>query len=348
MQCALILLALSALAAPSVRDSHERPDRLEEILWWLPSDTQTLIVAQGPWRVEIPEVGQADAGFEGHDLGLVESIRSMVSGFSRERRGGESRIPPVAFAMEGSRHFRSPNKLGMMLYEGAQIVVFQQPVGPAAETVKRSLTKRFDHPFFDGDPVLNQEKIGGHEVLWYEQRVNGDVLTRYITLPRPDVLICATNRGYLSELLDRMSKKGATRAFPDELPEWKYLDAKKPIWAIRHYDRKDAASDPSSPLAGEQRAANVPDDQAVGLVFTLDAGKSEVANITYLSGNTNALDVARSVCQNGVENVRADVRNVAPGVVDISLTLKGQMGRESSGSMFLLLLLEALGHGVYL
>jgi hypothetical protein len=346
-------LGLSALTLwlglyhrPAGAAGPQRPDRLEAALWWLPSDTQTLMVARGPWTIEVPRPGQQEPGLE--PLSLEDELRSLISGFSPDRRAGASRAPTVAFALEGSRHFRSPKDLGMMLYEGAQIVVFEQPLGAAADDIKRCLIERYGRPFFADDPVLQKETIGGHEVFWFEHKQNSDVVKTYLTLPRPDVLVSATDRGYLGEVLSRMSKKGATRAFPADLPEWRHLDMSKPIWAIRHYDRNDAAEDPSSPLAGGQRAANVPDDRAVGFVFTFDAGKSDLARLRYLSANENALEIAGAAWTYAEEGIKPEVRHVEPGVVEMSLSLKGPVGRDSPASMFLLLLLQALGHAVYL
>jgi hypothetical protein len=47
--------------------------------------------------------------------------------------------------------------------------------------------------------------------------------------------------------------------------------------------------------------------------------------------------------------VKPEVRQAAPGVVELSLPLKEAAGRDSpSGLYFELLLLQALGHAVYL
>jgi hypothetical protein len=146
-----------------VAGAQKLPERVEEVIWWLPADTQTLIVAQGPWQPNFEEDGHA--GASACDLGLDESLQLFVSGFGRDRRGGESHVPPVAFALEGSRHFRSPKHLGEMPYEGAHLVVFQQPLGPAADTVKRWMTGGFDQSIIDAMPKIKTEKIGGYDVL---------------------------------------------------------------------------------------------------------------------------------------------------------------------------------------
>ena len=198
---------------PAGPGAASRPDRLEEVLWWLPSDTQTIVVARGPWRVEVPAF-RREGGW-GADIGRLDDIlRSEISGLSAERRADDPRLPPVAFALQGSRRFRSPKDLGPMPYEGANIVVFQQPLGPVAEAVKRSWLPR-DPPFFEGNPIPRKERIAGHEVLSYEAKLQSDVWTFYLTQPRPDVLIAATDRRYLAVLL--AGEGAAGQGLADEL-----------------------------------------------------------------------------------------------------------------------------------
>lgn len=343
---AVLVLSIVGLGPGDPARAGE-PDRLDEVLWWLPPDTQTILVARGPWKVEVPGPGRGDRREEG--IGRLDDyLRSMASGLPVERRTGESPGPAVAFAVEGSRHFRSPKDLGMMPYEGAHIVVFQQPLGDAVEAIKRSVTIPPGEPSFAGDPTLRKERIAGHEVLSYERKSWADVWTIHVTQPRPDVLITATDRRYLAVLLSRISKKGEKRALPDNLPEWKHLDAGKAVWAIRRYDRSDVAEDPTSPLTGKSTAANIPDERAIGFVFTLDAGKTDVARIKCVSSNEHALTIARDAWTAADEGLKPEIRQAAPGVVEVSWPARDPVGGDSLASFFLLLLLGAPGHGVYI
>jgi hypothetical protein len=62
------------------------------------------------------------------------------------------------------------------------------------------------------------------------------------------VVVIASNRAYLEELLGRRGARAGARAFPSELPEWAWVDTRAPFWALRHYQR-DTNDDPTSPFA---------------------------------------------------------------------------------------------------
>ncbi len=161
--------------------------------------------------------------------------------------------------MEGSRHFRAPDGWGTTLYEGARIIVFQDDLGQAGETWMRALKKR----------AAKTEMIAGFQVPIYQEKVGRDLWSCHYAQPRPNILIAATDRGYLQTILERMGRRGNRRALPAHLREWKQLDGQARCWAIHHHDRQDAEQDDSSPLGGPKVAA-VPDEEAVGFAFFLD------------------------------------------------------------------------------
>src|SRR6266700_2260703 len=49
------------------------------------------------------------------------------------------------------------------------------------------------------------------------------------------ILICATDQGYLTEMLKRIDRPVTKRALPKELPEWKHVEMASRFWGIRHY-----------------------------------------------------------------------------------------------------------------
>ncbi len=73
------------------------PKRVEEILWWFPVDTQTVIVDQGPADV------QSDSTENG--FGALPLIGCPAS-VTRDTR--------VLLVVEGARRFRGPKGLGVM------------------------------------------------------------------------------------------------------------------------------------------------------------------------------------------------------------------------------------------
>src|SRR5262249_43102388 len=133
----------------------------------------------------------------------------------------------VKLLVEGSRRFRPPTGLGLMRYEGAMIAVFEHDID---DRIATSLHKG----------ATQTETIAGRRVSLFEVRFENDDWTIYVTQPRPDVLISATDRGYLAELLRRIDQHARERALPDSLPEWKHIDPTARLWGVRHYDVKDA------------------------------------------------------------------------------------------------------------
>jgi hypothetical protein len=47
-------------------------------------------------------------------------------------------------------------------------------------------------------------------------------------------VLCATGHRYLEAVLRRADTIPASRALPDDLPEWKRADFEAPVWMLRH------------------------------------------------------------------------------------------------------------------
>jgi hypothetical protein len=190
------------------------------------------------------------------------------------------------------------------------------------------------------------ETIAKQEVFVFQKKQEQDQWTFFIAHPKPNILLAATDSKYLEEVLKRMALKGKpkTRALPENLPEWKHVDLKARYWGIRHYDKGNAAQDPTSPLVKERRPANNPDLQAIGFVFTLDPVKENVARMKYLSGNERAGPIAAGSWTHPEEELVPKVIEKTKGVIEISVDLKKPRTR----GIFLLVLLAALGHGIYI
>jgi len=310
-------------------------DAINQILWWLPEDTQTISVVRGPFNVvappsELPEnmaaVKQVDLSLQVDPLG---SFHTIAEGRFYKQLIGHT----VSFTVAGSRKFRAPTGLGGMLYEGCDVIVFQQGLGSVRDALLKQMTSN----------ARKVEEISGHPVMMFEEKLEEDIWKIFVAIPQPDVLLCATDRGFLSETLNRMQQKGEKRALPETLPEWQQVDTGAKYWAVRHYDKDDAQSDPSSPLSGVQMAANEPDTQAVGIVFDFDPGRSKAAKIRYLSASKKALRIATKLFNHPNEQFTPSIRQAGPGVIEILVTF------DNPGSvMFIFILYGALGHGVYL
>lgn len=130
----------------------------------------------------------------------------------------------VVLAIEGGRNYREPRGPAENLYDGCHMLLFKDAIPKEFEKIlQTSADKTFNY---------KQHTIRSLESMWgFEKRAV------YITSPASNLLFIATDKTFLQTLLDRMnSKKAITkRAFPDTLPEWKYLDTTKRYWAIRHF-----------------------------------------------------------------------------------------------------------------
>jgi len=262
---------------PTRRVKPVFPTSVADILWWLPPNTETVIVARGPFKLPVlPEEPnrQYDKILQLMTLGALTGLKE---GSFYQRLVGRT----VSLAVEGSRRFREPSGLGEMPYEGCAIILFQVDLGLTGVALMKALEAA----------ALRQREVRGHRVMIFEEKMESDTWTILVAHPKPNVLLCATDEGYLSEVLNRMGAREKPRALPETLPEWKHLDVNAPFWALRHYDRENASSDPSSPLT-TQKAANVPDDQGVGLVFEYNPSRGKVARVKYLSANKNAVEIA--------------------------------------------------------
>lgn len=316
--------------------SDERPlsvSSIDEVLWWLPEDTETVSVVRGPFKV--PRISEEPAtttpneevayALTGINLGLLNSLRRGT--FYKSIVGSN-----VKFSVSGSRKFQSPTGLGGMLFEGCDITVFDPGI-PSRSILIRRMT-----------PLAKQVlTIAGHRVLMFEQELEEDVWKIYVAFPAPNVLLCGTNEDYLTQVLKRMHQKGDKRALPENLPEWKQLNTDARFWSVRHYQRTDTPLDPTSPLSGEDLPASWSDAEAIGIVLDFDPGRSASVNVKYLSRNKNALELFTEYNTKIGQGFTPVIRLREPGVVEMSVPFDN----DDRGGISLLVLLTILGHSIY-
>jgi hypothetical protein len=330
--------AQTGVARPPAASS---PVAFSKALSWLPADTETLIVANGPFSIPQPETEtdetrtrllskeEINEKFEALPTALVGLPEGLIKKLDSRK---------AAFAMEGSRHFRSPSELGEMPYEGCDIVVFVGDVASLGDAFMQD-SKNVGTKF---------EEVEGQRVAVFREKLEEDVWTTLVAFPKPNVLVVATSRDYLREVLARIRGATGPRALPDELPEWKYINIHNHSWGLRHYDKSQANLDPSSPIGGE-KSANFPDDKAIGLVFNSDPAPGRGTTITYLSGSKNVLEIVQEGLfpaqsdPDSIKDLRIHYREIAPGVVQGSFDLV----HAEPVWYFTFVLMAVLGHGVY-
>ena len=319
---------------------------LQQVLSWLPADTETISVARAfDLDYKITQSKPDEDENENRavtDLELAEQFEALPISLLGVKDGlllPRLKNKRVSLAIEGARHFRPPSDLGEMPYEGCAIAVLVDNL----DTDMASFVKG------NSKSILRVEQVEGQAVAVFREKLEKDVWTAFVAFPNNRLIIVATNRDYLSEVLARLQGKKGNRALPNDLPEWKYVNTDLQFWGLRHYDRTQAKLDPTSPFGG-RKSANDPDEQAIGLVYVFDRSDGgNTAKITYLSGDTSLgsrPDATLLSMGKGpeAEALHAKYREVSPGVVEGSYTLK----KTRQVSFFFFVFMGMFGHAVFI
>lgn len=335
---ALMLVLLSAvplLKAEEPKTSTEKlsesEQRLNQTLEWLPYGTETIMAAQGPFRVRKNDPNQTRQTLtellESWGLGSLHGLRG--GRFSKEIEG-----QTVLLSLEGARHFRSPFSLGLAPYDGCHILIFDDTFAEAGDKLMNAMkAKRVG-----ADRIHKRDQ---HEILAFDETWEEDRWTIFVARPRPNVLLVGTDRGFVTAVLSLMDGKKRRAELPSllGLPEWKHVNTKARFWAIRHFDPGNASNDPTTPLTAQRRAANNPDPEAIGLTFSFDpADVSQSAVVRYLSKNKERQTILRRGWRFG------DLTDEGDDATKVLIRVPDGVPPPN----FDLLLLMSFGHAIYI
>jgi len=293
---------------------------LQEVLSWLPEDTETVAVGRGPFVLPHTQPSpDKDENSPITDQELAESFETLplsLFGFKDGLLLPRLKGKQILLAIEGARHFRPTSGLGRMPYEGCAIAVFADDFNDDMDSFVKENRKS----------VLRVERIEGQSSAMFREKLENDTWTLFVAFPNKRTLVVATNQDYFKEVLSRLHGKKGNRALPNDLPEWKFVHTELQFWGLRHFDKGQANMDPTSPF-GAHMIANVPDQEAIGLTFAFGQGKGRVATITYLSGDKSLGKTPEASLLSMWESPEAkglDIkyRELAPGVVEGTYTLE--------------------------
>jgi len=236
----------------------EQIARLKEVMWWLPTDTECICVAHGPFALSLSrqdEFSDLDNTVDRFE----REIRASIRGLDVDISALDSL--PVALVVKGTRCTRvgAVFPFGERAFEGFHIVVFERPLGETGESFMAAIAK----------VASKAERIGNTSVARVDADIRHTHCTSFIARPAPDVLLFGENRDYLAEVLARMATTAARRALDDDLPEWKHLDLSARQWAFRHFKN--------------------PDSPCTGIVYTAEPGN--VAKLICLPRVQNAMAI---------------------------------------------------------
>lgn len=271
---------------------------------WLPANSQTLVVSQRLYEVQIPAELDEDASLGTLPLDTLFLERHLTHMFEGEAR--EVLVDKrIHLWIEGSSRFYFPDfpdevehvqTVGVPThYDGSHILVFDEATPPDTTELFEKL--RLQHPEPTSlIPAAERHRIEGHETIAWSSSpprnrptgketpedsllIAAALSIRYwIASPQENVLIVATSRDVLAETL-RKVKDPDHKAFPASLEEWKHISGEMPTWGMRHLPEEPDPTDktPLSNLRKKEEGYNVS-----GLAFEINA-EADKAKLTFVN-----------------------------------------------------------------
>ncbi|MGO9239602.1 MAG: hypothetical protein ACLQBJ_02240 [Bryobacteraceae bacterium] len=283
--------------------ASEGSQLVDSILDWLPSDTETLVVAQEPFPITKPDQTSIPTALQmaqGYVLGLL--YEAEKGDLSKALLGRTVRLAAIGARRFGSHppNDNSPGRLGMIDYEGCAVYAFAEPL---SESIL---------PRPSGDAVM------GHRV-WISKGTENDRSdseTYLVSLLQPDLMTVCNNREFLQQLISRMGSAQHPRALLASLPEWKQVDRTAPLWAISHYGAEGVLANPLE-ILGDTGSGPAP--TGIALAFGLSSGVTKARIISKS-------DPWEMIVNNEEFHGAAESRKVADGVWELSVAGKPEAG----------------------
>ena len=332
-----------ALIAITMTACTSRKADFEQVVAWLPADTESLLVANGPFWMSNFQIGRevytkhevTSEELKKHFEGMTLQLFNFGNGLLEKHLRGKK----VLLALEASRHFRPPAGLGELLFEGCAVAIFGDSLADGRDAFMKEAAQK----------AVRIAEIEGQKVAVFEEPSEQDVWTNYIAFPQNGVVLVATDERFLREMLSRMRNPRKERALPTSLPEWKYVNTRAQFWGVRHFDKQRAKEDPTSPFGGK-RTANLPDDAAIGLTYQCSPSEERKATLTYLSGSTaevGKIEERRFPSYSEPENTEGlhiQRRLLEPGVIQSTYDLRWS----PPVNWFFFVFMGSLGHAIYI
>jgi len=208
---------------------------------------------------------------------LVFNLVVMRNGRIAKRLAGEM----VEVALGGARRFRPPVEADsgeVSRYEGCALIRFARDLGKNGDAMMKDAARE----------ALRTERIVETEVFLLPGRENSNDEPMLLARLQPDLVVVATNREYLVEVLERRNGKQGPRALPYDLPEWGFISPQAGYWALRHLGAgcSDADESPCGTIG-----QYVKDVETFGLAFQASSARNSVTTLYYLSENPSVLQL---------------------------------------------------------
>lgn len=205
--------------------------RVNEILSWLPRDTESLLVIQKPSIIRASD-----------PVLKLAQVPHMLSMFGRLMAVDDRKVfrqldgSTVTLVVNAALNVKTKGTL--VESDEISAYVLSEPVdvrqlGPFAETLNNRPIWRSPRRLDLGISGLSRAgQPADPKEVWY-------------TLAQPDMLVISWKRETMLDFLARVESGGHTdagRALPDSLPEWTKVNRTRSMWGLRHFQQHDRDS----------------------------------------------------------------------------------------------------------
>ena len=250
------------------------PRAVDEILHWLPENTETVAVAQSF------TVGSVLDWYEGKGGPPGQAARCFLAALCMEdlvrlgcgpREVFEAGRSSPLLRMIGGLHVvlgvyggRDYDPADCRRREACGILIFDSSLPGKSKEFIEAL-----HGL-----ARTVHSLLRHEVFVYAvdagvpagPRLKSEELL--VVVPRPNVLLWSSSEAYLDEMLRRVGCAPLGRALSDELPEWKYVDPRNGAFLVRHIPQRS----PRPALTGLVMSGQSDRPDALQICYLLAAG----------------------------------------------------------------------------
>ncbi len=222
-------LKVAAIEARDASLSGQGRELTENILAWLPVDTETYVVAQRPFKLPEGNIMGVPNTLDAARFFILGLLLAPEKGKLAEALMGKT----IRLAAIGRRFGAEPDEahqpngpvpLGMVPYEGCGVYAFAEPLGEGV----------FGRP-------PDRSMLGLR--VWVSKGSQNDTPDREtyeVAFLKPDVIISCNNEAFFEQMATRVNTPASSRALPPSLLEWKHVNRSAALWGLCHYSEKTA------------------------------------------------------------------------------------------------------------
>ena len=215
----LLIFALCASFA-SAASAQQLTPRIAQMIGYLPPQSETLAVDQKERFISGEEMRAP-----GEEFVLPANLQIPFIGPALAGR-------TIEVSMEARSGFWKPKGLGMMPYNGSGLILLKPLAGQSRDDLKQLAWKNAKQKL-----TLVGQEVAVVEEKREEEKGEQDLWRGYVAVPRPNLIVLATDRASMITTLARMQRPNLSdRAIPASWSGWKLVDTTAPFWAVRRLD----------------------------------------------------------------------------------------------------------------